>query len=84
MEILTIISLIFVCGLSSFFGAKLAFRNVKWTIREDKTYPNTFKVEPDRKKQGKVEFLPDATQEELEEMQMEPKWRKFLNSFKKI
>jgi len=80
---ITAISLIILCSLSSFLGARLAFRNVKWTIKEDLSQPNAFKVSPDEQKRGKVEFIPDATSDELEEMQKEPKWRKFLNSFKK-
>ncbi len=84
MELITTISLIVICGLSSFLGAKLAFRNVKFKIQQDLSQPNTFKIVPELRKGGKVEFIPDATQDELEEMQKEPAWRKFLNSFKKV
>ena len=82
MEIITAISLIIVCGTMSFLGEKMALRNVKFKVQQDISQPNTFKIVPDAWKRGKVEFLPDATQEELEEMQKEPAWRKFLNSFK--
>lgn len=81
---ITEISLIIIAGLSSFLGAKLAFRNVKFKVQQDLSQPNTFKIVPDAQKRGKVEFIPDATSDELEEMQKEPKWRQFLNSFKKV
>ena len=83
MEIITAISLIIVCGTMSFLGAMFGFKNVKFKIQQDISQPNTFTITPNTQNKGKVEFFPDATEDELEEMAKEPKWRKFLSGFKK-
>lgn len=68
-------------GIGSFVGANLAISRKRFRIRMDDARDEIV-LEP-KEKAGKAEFLKDATQEELEEMNRSSALRKFLDKFAK-
>lgn len=66
---------------ASFLGATLAINKKKFIIRADKDN-NELILEPINNIQ-KAEFLEEADQEQLEEMELSPGWRNFFKNFVK-
>ena len=82
MEIITAISVGIISFIGAFIGSKLASKGIKWDVRYDEAQKK-FTIEKTQMKPGKVYFIPDATEEELEENNKESKLKKFLGGIKK-
>lgn len=62
----------------------LAINRKKFKIVADKNR-DEIRIEPIvESRHQKAEFIEDATQEELDEMEQAPEWKRFLNKFIKI
>lgn len=78
MGILKDILFVLLAGGAAFSGAWLALSKRKFTAKIGKQ--DEIILEPQKK--GKVEFLEEATEQELKEME-QPKLTKFLKQFKR-
>ena len=66
----------------SYLGARVAIGRKKFVIRFDKEKEQAT-LEPVNTTPGKAEFVEDAGAAELNEMDQEPSWKRFLKGFAK-
>lgn len=59
------------------------FSKKKFIVRYDEKKKDVV-IEPEEQKKGKFEFISEATQQELEEMEKPGSFQRFLKGFKKI
>ena len=78
-NILLVILTILGTGVAAYLGANRAISKSIFTIKLNERQ-NEINLEPVNPT-GKVEFLSDATEKELEEMNQEPKLKRFLKGF---
>lgn len=81
VNIILVIIIGLVSGVCSFVGSNLAISRKRFRIRMDDAQDEIV-LEP-QKKAGKAEFIGDATQKELDEMNQPSALRKFLDKFAK-
>lgn len=81
-EIIKIITTGIIVLIASYLGTRMALNKMQWRIGWDKNREE-MELKPIPKSPESVSFLPEATEEELREMEVEPRWRKFLRGFVK-
>lgn len=81
-EIILIIAVAIIAGVSAYLGAERAINKKRFIVKVDKE-SEEITLEPVVKAK-KVEFVGEATQEQLDEMDKEPVWRRFLRKFPKV
>lgn len=82
MNHIIIILAILIVGVSAYIGAERAISKKRFIVKVDKDKEEVM-LEPINKSK-KAEFMEEATQKQLDEMDKEPAWRRFLNRFAKV
>ncbi len=77
-----LITIAILSAAGSYAGAWIAISRKKYIIRLDKEKEQAT-LEPVNATPGKAEFLEDAGDSELKEMDQEPAWKRFLKGFAK-
>lgn len=81
-NILTIIGIALIAGLFAYIGAERAISRKRFIVKVDKEKEEVV-LEPITKS-SRAEFMEEATEDQLREMDKEPAWRRFLNKFPKV
>lgn len=80
-EILLIILIVIASAIGAYIGTRQFISRVSWKIKLNEA-TEVIEITPLQPKK-KAEFIPDLTQQELDELDKEPALKRFFNKFKK-